>query len=434
MKKIISILLCLILTLGCASSIFAEEDAALKAIYGTTLISAKPITVYVTVNDMCQLATTKDGKLAARLEVREIEGANLDEVFKALHMLYCAEGEEGYQSESTDFGISMMKAWGKDNGTAYGYYINHEMAFDCSGIVNDGDEIDLFVYKDMATYSDLYTSIDSVPSTVEGESLVSVKYYYFDETFALKSAALEGAEIYEIKNGKMVASGIKTDKNGQCYLSPADGTELLAAVKEDCVVSVAEPNVYKQPVFEDFTDLKVGEWYDTAIRYALENKICNGTGNNIFAPGREITKAEVLQMLWKLDGELQADLLMNYDDVEEDQWYTEAIRWALAKGIIEPKTEKEVGINDLCPREEVALMLYKLIKANGGGFTGSWMFFWDKEDRAEVSSDCIEACMYVSMHHIMEGQTPSTFNPKNSITRSEVCQIIYNYQQKYLAE
>ena len=431
MKKVISLLLSAVLVLGLSTAIFAAED--LITVHDP-LIAAKPISVYVTVNDKCKLAATKDGKPAARLEVREAEGANLDDVFKALHRVYCAQGETGYKSENTEYGISIVKAWGEDNGTAYGYYVNNEMAFDCSHVVHDGDEIDLFVYKDMASFSDTYTSIESAASAVEGESLVSVKYYYFDENFALASAPLEGAEIYLIKNDKMAATGIKTDINGECRISPAADVALLAAVKEDCVVSVVEPTVYNASEYEDFTDLKVGEWYDTAIRYALENKICNGTGNNLFVPGQAITKAEVLQMLWKMDGELQANLMLDYKDVQEDQWYTEAVRWALAKGIIEAKDDKTVGINDFCSREEVAQMLYKLIKSNGGGFAGSWMFYWDKEDRADVAADCIEACMFVSMHHIMEGQSATTFNPKNSITRAEVCQIIYNYQCKYLAE
>ena len=420
MKKIISLLLVTVLILGSFSAIFADD--------------AKSITVYVTVNDKCQLAKTRDNRYAAMLEIKVQEGANLDDVFRTLHKLYYPSGEEGYESEKTAYGISMVKAWGQDNGSSYGYYINNNMAFSCSDLVHDGDLIDLFVYKDMAGFSDLYTSAESKPSNVEGETLVSVSYYYFDENFALAKAALEGAEIYTVKNGQMKASGIKTDENGQCLVKPDKDVEFLAAVKEDCVVSVAKPEVYKDPEYEDFTDLSAGKWYETAIRYALKNKYCNGTGNNSFEPEKKITKAELLQMLWKMDGKLQANLFIRYDDVKSGDWYTEAVRWALAKGIIEPKSETEVGVKDFCTREEVASIIYKFIKSQGGGFTGAWMFYWDKADRAEVSPDCMEACMYVSMHKIMIGKSDSTFNPKDDITRAEVCQIVYNYLTNYSAK
>lgn len=426
MKKIICLLLCAVMMLGLCAVAYADEPVLLIA-----PAPAPPITVYVTINDKCQLAKTADGKLATMLEVRDAEGCNLDEIFKAVHALYCPQGMAGYESEETQYGISMVKAWGQDNGSSYGYYINNQMSFSCSDIVHDGDVIDLFVYKDMAGFSDLYTKIESKASDVEGQTAVTVSYFYFDENFALASAALEGAEIYTIKNDKMTATGIKTDKDGKCLVSPADA-EFLAAVKEDCVVSVTKPEVYKAPVFEDFTDLKAGEWYETAIKYFLANKYANGTGDALFAPGRQITKGEVLTLLWRMEGEVQANLLMNYDDVKEEQWYTEAVRWALAKGMVEPKNATTFGVSDPCTREEVASMIYKYIQSNGGGFTGSWMFFWDKEDKADVSDAKLEACMFMDMNEIMQGQSATTFNPKASITRAEVCQIIYNYQTKYL--
>ena len=149
-----------------------------------------------------------------------------------------------------------------------------------------------------------------------------------------------------------------------------------------------------------------------------------------FGPDDVITKAEVLTLLWRMAGEVQADFAINFEDVQENQWYTEAVRWALTNGMITPESETVFGIAENCPREEVAEMLYKYIQKQGGGFTDGWMFNWDKADKDDVAEEYLQACMYMDMHKIMQGQSATTFNPKADITRAEVCQIIYNYLNK----
>ena len=100
---------------------------------------------------------------------------------------------------------------------------------------------------------------------------------------------------------------------------------------------------------------------------------------------------------------------------------------------VDTESETVLGIAEDCPREEVAAMLYKFIQKQGGGFTGASMFLWNPDDRAEISEDCVEACRFMSMHKIMQGQSATTFNPKADITRAEVCQILYNYLVVYKA-
>ena len=179
-------------------------------------------------------------------------------------------------------------------------------------------------------------------------------------------------------------------------------------------------------------DLDMNQWYGDAIQYVMEEGYAYGKDTG-FGPADVITKAEVLTLLWRMAGKEAAAFDIAYEDVLEDQWYTEAVRWALANGMIEAESETVLGIANACPREEVASMIYKYIQKNGGGFKGSWMFNWDKADKADVDSRYMEACMFMSMHGIMNGQSASTFNPKNTITRAEVCQILYNYLTDYKA-
>ena len=179
-------------------------------------------------------------------------------------------------------------------------------------------------------------------------------------------------------------------------------------------------------------DLDMNKWYGDAVAFVMEEGYAIGKDTG-FGPNDVITKAEVLTLLWRMAGEMQANLAMNYDDVQEGQWYTEAVRWALANEMITPVSENVLGIANVCPREEVASMIYKFIQKQGGGFKGSWMFNWEKTDKADVDPDYIEACMFMDMNKIMQGQSTTTFNPKSTITRAEVCQILFNYLTVYKA-
>lgn len=217
-------------------------------------------------------------------------------------------------------------------------------------------------------------------------------------------------------------TGIPLDEAVMDYVT----TELKGVIGEEYAKPQGRINIIS------YTDLDMTQWYNTAVEYALDNGYSNGKGN-VFGPSDVITKAEVLTLLWRMGGEVQANLAMSYEDVEEDQWYTEAVRWALANEMVETESETVFGIAKECAREEVASMVYKYIQKQGGGFTGSWMFLWDKADREDVEGEYMEACMFLDMNKIMQGQTPTTFNPKASITRAEVCKVIYNYLVTYKA-
>lgn len=218
------------------------------------------------------------------------------------------------------------------------------------------------------------------------------------------------------------STGIPLDEAVMDYVT----TELKGVIGEEYAEPQGRIHIIKQ------ADLDMNQWYGDAVQYVMEEGYAYGKDTG-FGPADVITKAEVLTLLWRMAGEVQANLAMNYEDVQEDQWYTEAVRWALANEMIEAESETVLGIAKECPREEVASMIYKFIQKQGGGFTGSWMFLWDKEDRADVDSKYMEACMFMDMHNIMNGQSATTFNPKSTITRSEVCQIIYNYLVTYKA-
>jgi len=240
MKKTISFLLALTMLFGLSAACFADDMTAI---------------VYLTVNDQCQLAKTKDGDLAILLPVEITLPAKLNDVLLKAHELYCPDGVDGYQSEETSYGTSVMKFWGNDNGTAYGYYKNNQMIMSSADeVIEDGDIIDFFIYKHPDDFSDVYTYLVYEDSEI-GKTSLTAYYTAFDANFNVVSMPLEGAEIFFADGNTLTSSNVKTDAEGKATIDNPDEKTIFAAVKEDCVVSVCAAPVdvvlISEPVEEE---------------------------------------------------------------------------------------------------------------------------------------------------------------------------------------
>lgn len=80
-----------------------------------------------------------------------------------------------------------------------------------------------------------------------------------------------------------------------------------------------------------FTDL-TQDWYKAAVAWAVEKGIVNGVGNNKFAPNETCTRAQIVTMLWRLDGEKKVTPTINFTDLTQN-WYKDAVAWAANNGI-----------------------------------------------------------------------------------------------------
>lgn len=90
-----------------------------------------------------------------------------------------------------------------------------------------------------------------------------------------------------------------------------------------------------------FDDVPAGTWYTAAVNWAAENGIVNGIGNDLFSPDRSITRQEFVTILYRYAQKTEADTstlqnLHTFSDADQvADWGKTAMRWAIAKGIIE---------------------------------------------------------------------------------------------------
>ena len=176
-----------------------------------------------------------------------------------------------------------------------------------------------------------------------------------------------------------------------------------------------------------FTDANAKAWYHDGVHFCLDNGLMVGYPDDLFMPDAGTTRAMLVTMLWRFEGAPVVNYLMMFDDVEQDAWYAEAVRWAASEGIVLGYDDTTFAPDDSITREQMAALLYRYIQKNGGGFTGMWMFLLDYTDRAEVSEWAYESVCYMTMHSLMQGKNDKVFDPQGSATRAEVATLFRRY-------
>lgn len=182
-----------------------------------------------------------------------------------------------------------------------------------------------------------------------------------------------------------------------------------------------DPNA-KPPV--EYTDVPKTEWYAGAVQYAVQNGLMNGVGDGRFDPEGAMTRAMLVTVLWRYEGEPQEGT-HTFSDVPNNQWYTDVVAWAAANrivgGIGNGKFDPEGNIT----REQMATILYRYAEKKGpdtskrgdlGGFP----------DGGKVQSWAKEAMQWVVAEGIINGSDGKLL-PQGNATRAQVATILMRY-------
>lgn len=218
-KTVICAILAIVLSLCIAVPAFAEGEG---------------MTVYVTV---------ADGELCianAAVEVSDVDGdenLTINDALTLAHERYYKGGaEKGYGSFEGDYGLAILKLWGNESGTGYGYYVNDTSAFSLTDPVAKGDKIVAFVYTDTVNYSDTYCFFDSSVITAEsGETVeLTLSAAGYDENWNPVTLPVAGAKI--TLNGD--ETEYVTDANGMVKVTFEGKKDVLISAVSDSAVLV----------------------------------------------------------------------------------------------------------------------------------------------------------------------------------------------------
>ena len=175
-----------------------------------------------------------------------------------------------------------------------------------------------------------------------------------------------------------------------------------------------------------FTDLNTNQWYHEAVDYVLRHGLMNGVATDKFAPGGTLTRAQLVTILYRLEGEPSVEGMVNpFTDVAEGQWYTDAIIWAVDAGVVNGMSKTIFNPNGAITREQIATILYR--------YTGSEKvegdYLADFADADKVSAYAVDAMNWAVANGLITGTTETTLAPTATATRAQIATILMRYCQ-----
>ena len=109
-----------------------------------------------------------------------------------------------------------------------------------------------------------------------------------------------------------------------------------------------------------FTDVPAGEWYYNAVYWAVENGVTDGTSDTLFSPERDVTRAEMVTFLWRAAGSPEPTTTVNpFEDVSSSAYYYDAVLWAVENGITDGVSETEFDPTGECTRAQMVTFLWR---------------------------------------------------------------------------
>ncbi|MBQ2840996.1 MAG: InlB B-repeat-containing protein, partial [Oscillospiraceae bacterium] len=179
---------------------------------------------------------------------------------------------------------------------------------------------------------------------------------------------------------------------------------------------------------EVFDDLDVNAWYHEDIDYALDNGIFKGVTEKEFAPNNNLTRAMMVTVLYRAEGEPAVNSSIPFADVDKGAYYANAVIWGQQNGIIKGYSETEFGPDDKITREQIAAIMHRYAQYKGYDVSiGENTNILSYDDFDSISEYAIASMQYACGSGLMKGKTASTLNPKDNATRAEIAAILHRF-------
>lgn len=180
-----------------------------------------------------------------------------------------------------------------------------------------------------------------------------------------------------------------------------------------------------------FSDVKTDDWFCSAVNYVVGKKLFNGVSDNEFAPNDSLTRAMLVTILYRLDGEPETEIGEGFADVESGAYYEKAVAWAKANGIVNGITDSEFAPNNNITREQIASIIYRYAKYKGYDVSvGEDTNILSYEDANKISDWAVSAIQWACGAGLINGRTESTIVPDGTATRAEAAAIMQRFSEQ----
>ena len=223
-------------------------------------------------------------------------------------------------------------------------------------------------------------------------------------------------------------------------VTDSNGTQLEVTLQEDGTYTFTMPAgdvrihlTFRQaepeePPIVPFTDVKASDWYAGAVEYVYANGLMRGTGDTTFGPDLPTTRAQLVTILYRLEGEPEVAGESPFADVPENWWYGKAVVWATSQGIVSGYSGQSFGPDDNITREQLTAILYRYAQRKGYDLTASGSLF-AYADGNQVSGWAASAMSWASGAGLIQG-SDNQLNPQGFAVRSQMAALLMRFLEQ----
>ena len=182
-----------------------------------------------------------------------------------------------------------------------------------------------------------------------------------------------------------------------------------------------------------FVDVTEDKWYYDAVAYVYQQGIMVGMSETTFEPNTTVNRAQVVQMLYNLEGQPQVSGDSGFSDIWDGQWYAKAVAWASANDVVAGYEDGTFRPTRAVTREEFAQILYNYAKCKGYGLSAS-ADLGKFPDSGQVSSWAEIALGWANGNGLINGHDDGRLDPKGSTIRAQAASILMNFDKGFAQE
>ena len=175
-----------------------------------------------------------------------------------------------------------------------------------------------------------------------------------------------------------------------------------------------------------FDDVGADAWYASSVDYVKYGRLMYGTGNNLFQPDAQMTRAMFAQVLYALAGSPSVRCLSCPFTDAGGSWYTDAVIWAYHAGVVAGVSATQFAPNEALTREQMVTMLYGYAGRDEQLY-GSDGALASYQDQASVSDWAREAMAWAVSTGVITGTSTTTLAPQKIGTRAEVATVLMQF-------
>ena len=223
------------------------------------------------------------------------------------------------------------------------------------------------------------------------------------------------------KDGKDIAV---TEKDGKYTFTIPDGkvTVTPVFVKDDSEPTTPPTDPTTPPADNEnpFIDVNEGDYFYDAVLWAAKEGVTSGTTPTTFSPNESCTRGQTVTFLWRAAGSPEPKTNVNpFTDVKTGDYFYKAVLWAYENGITKGTSDTEFSPEAIVTRGQTVTFLYRLTGDNANGKNP----FTD----VKTSDYFYDAVLWAAEENITSGTSDTTFSPDDDCLRGQIVTFLYRY-------